>query len=277
MRILLLSALAGIAAAPQDAKGAPPPRTRAEVEAVLGPAAAPAKDPRPLNVLLVACVKDHGPGEHDYPAWQKKWAPLLAKVPGVKVDTADPWPSKDQWASADLAVLYLWGRYTDEHFKDLDAHLARGRGLVAAHSATIPVGDTHEKLAARIGMSWKHKATKFRHGALDLIVKQGDGSGITAGFPEQVKLVDESYWPMTAGDSARIRILASGVEEGAEQPLLWTFAPERGRVFTCILGHYSWTFDDPLFRILLLRGMAWAAGEPVDRFRALVLDGVPLK
>ncbi len=45
---------------------------------------------------------------------------------------------------------------------------------------------------------------------------------------------------------------------------------------SCILGHYTWTFDDPYFRILLLRGMAWAAGESPYRFERLVLRGIPL-
>ena len=37
------------------------------------------------------------------------------------------------------------------------------------------------------------------------------------------------------------------------------------------------TFNDPLFRILLLRAIAWAAAEPVDRFNDLVLVDVKLK
>jgi type 1 glutamine amidotransferase len=44
-----------------------------------------------------------------------------------------------------------------------------------------------------------------------------------------------------------------------------------------IPGHFSWTFDDPLFRILLLRGVAWTAKEPVDRFNELVTLGARLK
>ncbi len=36
---------------------------------------------------------------------------------------------------------------------------------------------------------------------------------------------------------------------------------------------FSWTFDDPFFRVLLLRSMAWAADEPVDRFNELVWPG----
>ena len=44
-------------------------------------------------------------------------------------------------------------------------------------------------------------------------------------------------------------------------------------MFVSIPGHYSWSFDDPLFRVLLLRGIAWSAKEPVDRFNDLVWPG----
>jgi type 1 glutamine amidotransferase len=64
------------------------------------------------------------------------------------------------------------------------------------------------------------------------------------------------------------------VEDSKPQPLLWTREQDRGRVFVSIPGHYTWSFDDPLFRLLLLRGMAWAAGEPVDRFNSLAGEGV---
>ncbi len=42
------------------------------------------------------------------------------------------------------------------------------------------------------------------------------------------------------------------------------------------LGHYRWTFHDPLFRVLWLRGMAWTIREPLGRFNALATDGVEL-
>jgi hypothetical protein len=47
----------------------------------------------------------------------------------------------------------------------------------------------------------------------------------------------------------------------------------KGRVFVSIPGHYSWSFDDPLFRLLLLRGIAWTARESVDRWNDLVWPG----
>jgi type 1 glutamine amidotransferase len=43
------------------------------------------------------------------------------------------------------------------------------------------------------------------------------------------------------------------------------------------LGHFDWTFDDPFFRTILLRGIAWAAGDSPYRFDPLILRGIPLK
>jgi type 1 glutamine amidotransferase len=55
--------------------------------------------------------------------------------------------------------------------------------------------------------------------------------------------------------------------------MFWAHPHGRGRVFGCVPGHYTWTFDDPYFRLLLLRGMAWAAGGSPYRFDPLVLRG----
>jgi type 1 glutamine amidotransferase len=72
------------------------------------------------------------------------------------------------------------------------------------------------------------------------------------------------------GDTTKVEVLATAEEEGKPWPMVWTFTKGRGRVFGSILGHYSWTYDDSLFRALILRGLAWAAGEPTTRFDALV-------
>ena len=88
----------------------------------------------------------------------------------------------------------------------------------------------------------------------------------------RLKLVDESYWKM-AGSLPPDRVLATSKEDGKPQPQLWTMERGKGRVFVSIPGHYNWTFDDPLFRIILLRGIAWTAKEPVDRFNDLVWPG----
>ena len=56
--------------------------------------------------------------------------------------------------------------------------------------------------------------------------------------------------------------------------MMWTYEAGKGRVFGSVLGHYTRTLDDPLFRILVLRGLAWAAHESARRFERLALEGV---
>src|SRR5205085_1954389 len=111
----------------------------------------------------------------------------------------------------------------------------------------------------------------FRHGDLDLGFDTGKNHPIARNF-EKLHLHDESYWQLV-GDPKNVSILAMGEENGKQQPLFWTMEPGKGRVFVSIPGHFSWTFDDPLFRLLLLRGIAWAADQPVDRFNDLIYPG----
>src|SRR5688572_18812779 len=110
--------------APIERKGAPPPRSRAEIELVTKATTRPVSSAKPLNVLLVAGAKDHGPSEHDYPAWQKRWTTLLGLAENVKVAQANEWPTSEQWANADVAVFYCAnGAFDQAKAKELDAHL----------------------------------------------------------------------------------------------------------------------------------------------------------
>ena len=222
----------------------------------------------PLNIVLVSSAQDHGPGEHDYPNWQKVWQPWLAQAEGVTVDVADVWPSPEQWQRANIIVFYFWNHdWSAERFAQLDAYLARGGGAVALHAGVISDNDP-EELAKRWGLAAQPVRTKYRHGPLDLAITVDAGRAITAGF-QTTHFVDETYWPMI-GDRTKVNVLATTIEEGAEQPMAWTHEVGRGRVFATILGHYTVTLDDPLFRILVLRGLAWAAHQPESRLQSLV-------
>ncbi|HEV2294733.1 MAG TPA: PQQ-dependent sugar dehydrogenase [Tepidisphaeraceae bacterium] len=126
-------------------KGAEPPvRTPAEVRAVLGAGAAPPRGEklRPLRITLVAGPKDHGPGEHDYPAWQKSWEQLLKGGEGLTISTAWQWPTVEQFEQADVLMFYFWNhQWTPERYEQLDAYLARGGGIVLLHAACIADAD----------------------------------------------------------------------------------------------------------------------------------------
>ncbi len=248
----------------------PPPRTWAEVTSVLSGADEVQMPLRPLHVVLVAGPKDHGPGEHDYPAWQTAWRELLGIAANTTVTTASPWPSDEQFVQADVLVFYQQGSWTAERAAQIDSFLKRGGGLVYLHFA-VDGGADPSGFAQRIGLAWQGGQSRFRHGPLDLEFTRGSGHPIARNF-ERVHFHDESYWNLV-GDPRRIELLASGDEEGRAQPLFWTHQPQPGRVFVSILGHYSWTFDDPLFRTLVLRGILWSAGEPIDRFNELTTIG----
>jgi type 1 glutamine amidotransferase len=253
-----------------EREGAPAPRRRAEVEAVLKDSKPSAADARKLFIVLADGPKDHGPGEHDYPLWQKRWAKLLGAAEGVAVGTAEGWPSAEQFEKADVIIFYSNNPgWTAERGKELDRYLERGGGLVYIHWA-VEGHDAVEALADRIGLASQANKTKFRHGPLELDLT-GTKHPIARGFGK-VKFVDESYWDM-AGDPNKIDVIATGVEEGKAYPLMWATERGKGRVFVSIPGHYTWTFDDPLFRILLLRGIAWSAHESVDRFNELATLG----
>jgi putative heme-binding domain-containing protein len=236
----------------------PEPRRRSDVEAVLAGATPVSQPARNLRIVLVAGRKDHGVGEHDYPAWQRVWSRLLRMAENVSVTTADEWPTPQDVQTADVLVFYQQGKWTPARARDIDNFLSRGGGLVYIHFA-VDGGKDAPGFAQRIGLAWQEGQSKYRHGPLDLGFDTGAKHPIGRNFAA-VHFHDESYWRLV-GDRRLLSLIATGVEDGESQPLFWTLEPSKGRVFVSIPGHYAWTFDDPLFRILLLRGIAWTARE----------------
>src|SRR5262249_48417965 len=256
--------------APIERDGAPPPRSRAEVEAAMKGVEVPAKPGKKLRILLAAGPKDHGPGEHDYPLWQRRWYNLLSLADDVSVEMVQGFPKAAQLEKADVVVFYSnnpgWSK---EAAKDLDAFLQRGGGAVYLHWAVDGHRDG-DALAERIGLAWSNGQSKFRHG--DLTLSFPDQKSPSSRGLAKAKFTDESYWRL-GGDAKKIDVVATGVDEDKVWPLMWTRQQGKGRVFVSILGHYNWTFDDPLFRLLVLRGLCWSAGEPADRLSELATVG----
>ncbi len=106
-------------------------------------------------------------------------------------------------------------------------------------------------------------------------------------FPESFDLADEFYWRLK-GDPAGVTTLVTApagpaiankplpgppkVEglDGKQWPVMWTTEVGQGRVFCSGVGHNYFTFNDPYFRIILLRAMAWTMNESFDPFKPLV-------
>ncbi|MCJ7730346.1 MAG: ThuA domain-containing protein [Sedimentisphaerales bacterium] len=286
------------------AKVPPPPRDRAEVEAVL------AKAVRPSivfskKIILLADVKDHGENEHDYPLWQKRWALLLggknaadacetqvnlfgpavgdynefaASRPCAQVETAWQWPSEEQFKTAEVIVAYCYLNWNPERIKQVERYLSNGGGLVVVHPASWTKPEPSEEVAKLVGISG-YKL--YRHGLVDLKIIALEHP-VCKGLPQKIRFDDEAYWPAVI--QTDIEVLATSDEKVGKdandvkpQTIFWTHRYGKGRVFGCVLGHNMWTFDDPYFRILLLRGMAWAAGESPYHLDLLALRGASLK
>src|SRR5690606_17419184 len=194
-------------------------------------------------------------------------------APAVRVTTAWEWPEAEDFERADVMVFFQKGSFDEERARATDGYLARGGGLLFLHYA-VDGGSDPAGFAKRIGLAWQGGRSRFRHGDLELrFADSSNGSRhpIARNF-ERLDVHDESYWALV-GDPRDVDVIATGLEEGAPRPLLFTREVGRGRIFVSILGHYSTTFDDPLFRLIVLRAIAWCAKEPVDRLNDLVWPG----
>lgn len=238
---------------------APPERSAKEIAGALTPAASnsAATEQDPLRLVLVASKQDHGPNQHDYPAWQKTWHKLFASTPRVEIEDAWLWPSTNQWEHAEVMAFYYWNRdWSAQKLAQMDEFLARGGGIVALHAATIG-NPMIPELAQRIGLAADSGKTKYRHTPLDLKISTQSISPIVRGLPQTIHFLDEPYWPMI-GDTNKIQVIATTAMDGQQWPMMWTFESGKGRVFASILGHYTATLDDPWYRLIVVRGIAWA-------------------
>ena len=251
----------------------PPARSPDEIKAVLSGFSNPPSATRPLKLLLVSGPKDHGIGEHDYPRWRETWGRLFTLAAQTKISLAFDWPTSAQWSTADSVMFFRKGDWSADRAKDFDAFLARGGGAVFLHWA-VEAGTQAPALAARLGLASHSGLTKYRHGPIDLVFDPALNHPIARNL-NRVSFIDETYWNLVPSAESRPGTLATAVEDGAASPQCWVTEPATGgRIFVSLGGHYSWTFDDPIFRTLVLRGLAWSAREPVDRFNNLVSAGL---
>lgn len=275
-----------------------------QVQSILGPATDTAGPFTPLNIVLVWGAHDHATGQHEYELFARQWQPLLGRMKNTTVSLAYYWPSAAQWAAADLVVFHLRTHNCTSNtgttctplagqsspivvgaaqFAQLDDFLSRGKGMVTVHPGNYPHQMYQDQWADRTGIVWKAGATTattttYREGHLTLNFRKQTNSPILAGLPDTLQFDDEMYFPLF-GHPDSVTVLATSTEtfqgQSAARPALWTYSPpgKTGRSYGFIMGHLHASFSDPVFRILLLRGMAWAANDPTfGRFRRVVLD-----
>jgi len=101
----------------------------------------------------------------------------------------------------------------------------------------------------RLGRAWGRRRVPARPGGSPVLPHE-----ITAGFGSATR-VDE-----TIGNHGRLRrFFGAGHRYGEGNPSRSLGADAGGEGVRWHPGHFTWTFDDPLYRVLLLRGLCWVA------------------
>ncbi|MGF1579043.1 MAG: amidohydrolase family protein [Gemmataceae bacterium] len=265
------------------------PMKRADVEKLIGPVETK-RFSQPRHIVWVwGYDRNHRPGNHDYTRVRDLMVRLLKEVPGVSIETAYLFPTQEQLQRSDLVVMYLHLPPLDEeHYSLLDTYLKGGGGLVAIHETMIQRPKSRgQQWAERLGLAWFEGKSEW--GALFTDITVDNTHSIFENFPKRVSLVDEFYWHLTPATKKGSAILArapvgpSGRSRGPVKktrlgkklyPVCWTMQFGKGRIFCTLPGHNMFLFNDPKFRIILLRGLAWAMNEKPDVLMPLVFVGI---
>ena len=243
-----------------------------------------------IRILWLYGPEDHRGGEHDYIRIKELFVPLLKKIPRVSVGEAYQFPSQAQFDKADLLIQFLHQPpITDKQFASYQKFVNDGGRVVSIHESCIirPIDRAH-KLAGCIGCSWKgnkdSRWSKFsRNEPLFLNTKHP----VFAGLPKSIRFNDESYWDMIQRDTVEV-VGAVGTSantaaqsfaevlsgKGARGQAFWTYTSGKGRVFGTTTGHFTYTYHDPMYRLLLVRGIAWALEEKPEAFMPIVFAGI---
>ena len=247
---------------------------------------------RDIRILWLFGPEDHKGGEHDYIRIKELFVPMLNSISRVTVDEAFQFPTQVQFDNADLLIQYLHlPDLTDEQLTMYQTFIDRGGRVVSLHESCImrPV-DQAEKLAGCIGCSWNgnqqsHWGKFDRTEPLFLKTEHPAFSGL----PDSVQLNDESYWNLLTRDNVEVigAIVPHSEKKRSFQEVLqhpevrsqafWTYTSGKGKVFGTTTGHYTYTFHDPVYRLILMRGIAWAIDEDPAPFMPIVYEGITNK
>ena len=113
-----------------------------------------------LRVFMLAGLKSHGAGAHDYPRWLDTWSKLLTEH-GAVVDGALSFPSAAQLAATDVMVIYRGdaGYMTPQQRALLQSYVKRGGGLVTLHDSLC--GPEPTDMATLVGAGKKHGEVNY--------------------------------------------------------------------------------------------------------------------
>ncbi len=249
---------------------------------------AQAQSPKKLSALIV-----DGRNNHDWAAGTRAIRSTLEGTGRFNVDVST-FPAQPDFSKYDLVVNNFNGghladgvRWPRETEVALEKYVRNGGGLVIFHAANNAFLNWPE-YNEMIGLGWREKT--FGPGLAivnDKVITIPKGSGlapghgprhdfevftldktnpITAGLPAHWLHPSEQLTHGQHGPAQGLTVLTYAFSEVSRQgePMDWTKAYGKGRVYATMLGH-TWAneanpnLDDPNFQALLARGSEWAA------------------
>ncbi len=256
--------------------------------AALGAAAQPDLtpffEPGKLRALIIS-----GRNNHDWRSTTPLLREILANTGRFDVRVTEEPAGLDSAAVAPYDVIVLdyngprWGRGAEEA---VSSSVRSGKGLVVVHGASYAFGEmellgpNHKRLglkeppwpeyAAMTGASWTAGPPRSGHGKRHVFEVKFTNRGhpIAQGMAESFLVSDELYHRLVMKPG--VEVLATAYDDpklggtGKEEPVLWTVAYGRGRVFHTTLGHDVGAMQSPGFVTTFARGVEWAASGRVS-------------
>jgi len=155
-------------------------------------------------------------------------------------------------AGFNALVLYFHHRdISQDSLQRLSDYVLRGGGLLALHSATASFKG-RPAYAALVGGSFAG------HGPVsELQCTLVENSRVFSGLPD-FTVRDELYLHRFEPD---IQTHYTCVHDGEQVPVVWTREHGQGRVCVAVPGHTVSAMRSPIYREVLLRGLAWVSGS----------------
>ena len=241
------------------------------------------QNPEGMRIYIWAGLKSHSAGQHDYPQFLADWSKILTEH-GAVVDGALHAPRAVDLEHTDVLIIYKGdaGYLSDDEKSALQAYVKRGGGLVSLHDSLC--GPDPVYFASLVGGAKKHGEVNYTLDAPVTYTLVDPASPIMKGM-SNITIYDEAFYNMTWAQNTGTHVLATtaipgtpsaGTHKGEVVPQIWTYehtllGGEPARAFVWMQGHTYANFANYQIEQMLLRGIAWAAKEPIDS----LVDYVP--
>lgn len=252
------------------------------------PASLPAQSPK--KIVLIAGVKTHGPGEHEYLKTVRLIKVMLdhaTNLRGVKTEIHfNGWPANPATLDdADAIVVYADGSdaqedhdplFTGDHWSIIQKQMKRGCGLVVLHYSTFAPARLGPQFIEWAGGYFDYETGKLGASGRDAwysdiktetaMVKPVAGHPITRGLTP-FDLHEEFYFKIHFQENDQrfkpvLNVSISGVEK--VQTIAWSVErKDGGRGFGFTGGHFYNNWEVANYRKLLLNAITWTAGAQV--------------